>query len=300
VNPQDITLPIDEWLRPLPAPERTSHATIYRDVDVASVPGFRGLTLDLYLPRSEKSVHPLIVFIHGGAFLFGIRKEHSPQLRDLQPGPFERLCALGFAVASVEYRLSGEAIFPAQLHDIGAHLRFLAYRATELHLDLKETVIWGESAGAHLAMLAAFQQHDNEAMGTLGAPIDTPRIAYLVDWFGLADVRGPMGPFPMPGPTPEERLIGGSIAEHPEIAAAASPIDHAHVQLAGALIMHGRDDALIPIEHSERIAAALKAGGTPVTSYWLEETGHGWGGRSGAALEALELTEEWLRTQIAL
>lgn len=299
MNPADIPLPLPEWLRPLPQPQITEFSEILNEVDVASEPGFRSLSLDFYRPLERTKPLPLIVFIHGGAFLFGIRKEHSPFLRDIAPGPFERLAQQGFAVASVEYRLSGEAQFPAQLHDISAALRYLNYRADELGVDIQRVAIWGESAGAHLAMLAAFLQNDDDALGRLGAPCAPIPISYLVDWFGLADVRGPMGPFPFPGPTPEERLLGGSASELPELARAASPVEHARTTLAGALVMHGRDDDLIPLVHSERIAEALADAGTPVTTYWLDGAGHGWSGRADAPLEAFQITEEWLREELA-
>lgn len=299
MNLADIPLPLEEWLRPLPQSQTTEFSEIFADVDVASQPGFRGLSLDLYLPLERTEPLPLIIFIHGGAFLFGIRKEHSPFLRHITPGPFERLAQQGFAVASVEYRLSGEAQFPAQLHDIAAALRYLNYRADELGVDAQRVAIWGESAGAHLAMLAAFLQNNEDALGGLGAPCAPIPISYLVNWYGLADLRDPMGPFPLPGPTPEERLLGGTAAELPALASAASPIDHAHVVLQGALVMHGRDDDLIPMIHSERIAEVLADAGTPVTTYWLDGAGHGWSGRADAPLEAFEITEQWLREELA-
>ena len=122
-----------------------------RAVAYSAPPGFRPLELDLDTPAGPPA--PVILFVHGGGWRMGTPRGVRPHLRDWRPGPFHRLVAAGFAVASIDYRLSAEAVFPAQLDDVRAAAGFLGARADELGVDATRVVAWGESAGAHLAAL---------------------------------------------------------------------------------------------------------------------------------------------------
>jgi acetyl esterase/lipase len=190
-----------------------------RAVAYSAPPGFRPLELDLYTPAGEPA--PVILFVHGGGWRMGTREVFVPTLRDWRPGPFHRLVAAGFAVASVDYRLSAEAVFPAQLDDVRAALGYLQARAAELGVDASRVVAWGESAGAHLAALLGLT--------------DSQAVAGVVDWYGPADlttlaaqalptaaapgsrdtkpVAAPAAPTPPPC---EPRPIGTPIAEAPD------------------------------------------------------------------------------------
>ena len=122
------------------------------DVTYSVLPGFRPLVLDLYLPQGT-APQPLIVFVHGGGWVGG-NTRHSGALADF-PRALAQLAAEGFAVASVEYRLAGEAPFPAALQDVRAALRFLKSNAANYGIDGAKVAVWGGSAGGQLAALAA-------------------------------------------------------------------------------------------------------------------------------------------------
>ena len=151
--------------------------------------GYRPLLLDLYLPGPGASPGqaPVVLFLHGGGWGLGSRTEVGPPFDDWQPSFFERLAQAGFAVASADYRLSGEARFPAQLHDAKAAVRWLRRNAGEYRLDGDRIVAWGASAGGHLAAL-------------LGLTGDVPGLEGSV-----GEERRP-GP---PGPGPAGPAAGG-------------------------------------------------------------------------------------------
>src|ERR1700722_2280528 len=113
--------------------------------------GFRPLLLDLYLPAAGPDPAPLVVFLHGGGWLRGDRAMVGPRFASWRPGPLTRLAADGFAVASVDYRLSGEARFPAQLEDVSAAVDWLAGQAGQDGYDADRIVLWGEAARGHPA-----------------------------------------------------------------------------------------------------------------------------------------------------
>ncbi len=288
----EIPIPPPQWVRPLPPAAIADGMRSYRDVEYWHEPGFRPLSLDIHLPVDVAGPRPLILFIHGGAWLFGTRTVFSPVYLGVAE-PFAEMVAAGFAVVSVDYRLSAEATWPAPLHDVAAAFRYVVARSDELGVDVTRTAAWGESAGGHLAMMLAFRQGDREAIGSDGPPVDLPPIAALVDWYGVADIRVPMPGFPLEGPSPESLLIGGEDpATHP-LGRDASPIAHVG-RLPAALIMHGTADSLVPCDGSRRMAAALERTGTPVTAQWFDGAEHGWLGDVDVMQRALAGTIDWL------
>ena len=138
--------------------------SVIREVPYASPPGFRPLLLDLYLPARRPC--PAVVWVHGGAFLMGSRSLLPGMLERAEL--FRRLPAEGIAVASIDYRLSGEASFPAQLHDVKAAIRWLRARGSEAGIDPDRLAVWGESAGGHLAAMATVTSGVEELEGDIG------------------------------------------------------------------------------------------------------------------------------------
>src|SRR6202012_1756305 len=138
-----------------------------RGLAYAAPIGFRPLLLDLYLPAAGADPAPLVVFMHGGGWLRVDRSLVSPSFASWRPGPLTRLAAAGFAVASVDYRLSGEASFPAQLEDVSAAVDWLAGRAGQYGFDAGRVVLWGESAGAHLAALLGLRSAGARVRGVV-------------------------------------------------------------------------------------------------------------------------------------
>jgi acetyl esterase/lipase len=234
--------------------------------------GFRPLLLDLYRPAVGADPAPLIVFVHGGGWLRGDRSMVSPSFAAWRPGPLARLAAEGFAVASVDYRLSGEARFPAQLEDVSAAVEWLTGRAEEYGFDAGRIVLWGESAGAHLAAL-------------LGLRSPGRRVRGVVDWYGPADLialdeqvgaAGALTGDPLD--TREARLLGAPVAEVPELARAASPISHVRAGAPPFLIAHGTADRAVPFPQSEALAAALAEAGASVRFEAVDGADHMWAG----------------------
>jgi acetyl esterase/lipase len=225
--------------------------------------------LDLYLPKDGASL-PLIINIHGGAFRAG-SKENGVPLEYL---------AEGYAVASINYRLSQHAIFPAQLQDCKAAVRWLRANAKQYRLDPNRFAAYGSSAGGHLAAMlgATGDIKDLEA----GPHLDqSSRVQAVVDYFGPTDFlqmdahRPPNGMVHDTPDSPESQLIGGPIQENKEKTARANPITYVTSNAPPFLICHGDADPLVPCHQSELLAAALKKAGVPVTFYVVKGAGHG-------------------------
>jgi acetyl esterase/lipase len=233
--------------------------------------GFRPLLLDLYLPAGPDPT-PLVVFMHGGGWLRGDRSMVGPGFASWQPSPLARLAADGFAVASVDYRLSGEARFPAQLDDVSSAVDWLTGHAREYGFDADRIVLWGESAGAHLAAM-------------LGLSSRRPPVRGVVDWYGPADLTalqeqvGAAGALTAdPLDSREARLLGAPVAEVPELARAASPISHVRAGAPPFLIAHGTADRAVPFGQSEALAAALAEAGAEVRFEAVDGADHMWVG----------------------
>ncbi|MFF9853120.1 alpha/beta hydrolase fold domain-containing protein [Streptomyces litmocidini] len=262
--PAPERLPLPPAARPAPG------VRLLRGVPYAYRAGVRPLELDLWLPDETHGPLPVILYLHGGGWRAGTRTEMGPRFRHWSPDPFARLARAGFAVASVDYRLSGEAVHPAQLDDATAALAWLNARADELGLDARRTVSWGESAGAHLAALLA-----------LTAPVSG-----CVAWYGPTDLttlpgQCPPGAYDAADPTTREALlIGAAIADAPDRARAASPVAHVHADAPPFLVLHGTEDALIPLAQGEQLAAALRRVGARVDFRPVAGADHGWAGLS--------------------
>lgn len=187
--------------------------------------------------------------------------------RHWSPGPFARIAAAGLAVACVDYRLSGEAVFPAQIDDVRAALRWLVLRSGELGIDPRRVVVWGKSAGGHLASLLALTSA-------------TPRLAGAVIWYGPSDLALSPGP-------PESLLLGAGPAADPAKARDASPVAHAHRDAPPFLLVHGEGDGLVPCAHSQALAARLREAGAPADLRLVPSADHGWHGISDDEVEAV-------------
>ncbi|BCJ45863.1 hypothetical protein GCM10010168_57170 [Actinoplanes ianthinogenes] len=254
-----------------PAPVTEGDRVSRRDAVVAEVPGFRPLTLDLFRPVAAERPSPLLIWIHGGAWLFGSNKSDGP----LAPGNITtRSLAAGFAVARVTYRFSREACFPAQLHDVKAAVRWLRKYAAELGLDPARFGVWGESAGGHLASLIALTGDDPDPAlaGRNGIRGVSDAVQSAVVWYGpsnlptMAAQNHPEGPHDHDAAdSPESLLIGGPVPTHPTEAVAASPVTYVSGDTPPILLMHGADDRIVPAAQSEELHDRLVALGAPAT-----------------------------------
>jgi acetyl esterase/lipase len=216
---------------------------------------------------------PLIVWIHGGAWSGG-SKDRCPALPLLEDG---------FAVASVTYRFSQHATFPAQIEDCRAAIRWLRAHAAEFHIDPTRIGAWGGSAGGHLVALLGVTGDRTE--WDKGENLDqSAGVQAVVDWFGPADLLT-MGAQSGADSriqhddanSPESRLIGGPLQEQKEKARAASPITYATKDDAPMLLMHGDRDNLVPHAQSIELRDALAKAGAEATLRILPGSGHGTG-----------------------
>jgi acetyl esterase/lipase len=223
----------------------------------------------LYVPK-EGSRLPVIVNIHGGAFRMGSKE---------QGVPLEYL-ARGYAVASLNYRLSQHAKFPAQIEDCKAAVRWLRAHAAEYRLDPALFAAWGASAGGHLAAMLGTTGDTREF--DVGGNLDQPsRVQAVVDYFGPTDFLQMDAHRPAGGmvhdtaDSPESELVGGAIQDNKEKTARANPITYVSAGDPPFLICHGDQDPLVPHHQSELLEAALRKAGVPVTFYTVQGAGHG-------------------------
>lgn len=246
-----------------------SGVTAYRDLTYVPDGGPRR-TLDLYIPTEGKGPWPVIVWIHGGGWQNG-SKDQCPPLRNGFVGK-------GYAVASLNYRLSQDAVFPAQIEDCKAALRWLRAHAADYHLDAGHFGVWGSSAGGHLVAL----------LGTAGEVKDfdrgenldqSSRVQAVCDFFGPSDLT-PM--VTTPGyeghgreGSPESKLIGGTPAQNPDKARAASPVTYVSAGNPPFLIVHGQKDPVVPYDQSVRLDEALRKAGVETQLMLLPGAKHG-------------------------
>ncbi|WP_299541356.1 alpha/beta hydrolase [uncultured Streptomyces sp.] len=279
--PFELLGPPDPLTLPLPAAERPAEGVrLLRGVPYHIPAGQRPLELDVWLPAEAAGPLPVVVYVHGGAWRGGHRSDMGPLVRDLEP--FARLARAGFAVVCPDYRLSGEEVFPAQLDDLARLTPWLAARSAELGTDPARTVLWGASAGGHLAALAALG-----ATGAFGDP--APEVLGCVVWYGPADLTAladdfPPGRFDPADPaTFEALLLGAAPADVPALARAASPALRVTGGAPPFLVLHGADDSLVPVEQGRRLAAALRAQGVPVDFREIPGADHLWVGLTAEA-----------------
>ena len=244
--------------------------------------GYRPLQLDVWVPAGAGAgPAPLVVYVHGGAFMMGDRRLLPETLRPDQV--FEALLAAGLAVATIDYRHALEAPFPAQLHDAKAAVRYLRAHADELGLSTERIGVWGESAGGHIAALLGLTAHRADLEGTHGVVGPSSAVDVVVDWYGLADLETmPRQPPPpeiaallpeeMRTP-PEDHLLRGLAGRD---RADASPVNHVTADAPPFLLLHGTADWLVPYPQSEQLAGALRAAGATVELAPVEGAGHIW------------------------
>lgn len=234
--------------------------------------GDRELPLDLYRPASEQPT-PLVLWIHGGGWKSGSKNGAGPALALLERG---------YAVASVEYRLSGEAIFPAAIEDCKAAVSYLRLHAKKYNLDPDRFGAWGSSAGGHLVALLGttgdVSEFDTHAV-TKAAP---STVQAVCNWFGPTDF---LRMNDVPGRidhdadnSPESLFIGEPIQQARAKVQRANPITYISESDPPFLNMHGAVDQAVPFNQSELLHAALKKAGVSTKLYKVEKGDHGFRG----------------------
>jgi len=268
---------------------------MFRDVSYVTN-GHARQTLDLYVPEKAEGSLPLLIWVHGGGWQNG-SKNGCPIVRQ---GFLQR----GYAVASINYRLSNDAVFPAQIEDCKAAIRWLRAHAKEYGLDSDRFGVWGSSAGGHLVALLGTS--GDEKAFDVGAHLDvSSRVQAVCDYYGPTDLTRmdthatPKAVLKHNDPeSPESRLLGGPVLENREKALRASPVTYVSTNaLPPFLIVHGDADPVVPFHQSELLFGALQKAGASVGLHCIKGAGHGQG-FGGQALEerVSRFFDRWLKT----
>ncbi|MDX2137088.1 MAG: alpha/beta hydrolase [Chloroflexota bacterium] len=240
-------------------------------------------TLTLYLPEEGEVPFPLVIFIHGGGFMMGDNTMYGAE--EVDP-----VVAAGYAVASLNYRLSGEAIFPAAVEDVKAAVRWLRANAETYNLDPDRFAAWGGSAGGNLAAMLGTSgdvaEFDNPELGNADV---SSRVQAVVNQFGPIDFLQMDTQFAEDdvcpasaenhdaADSPESMYLGAEIQTVPELAAAANPITYVSDDDPPFFIQHGTADCNVPAAQSQALYDALidVIGEDNVTLIFIEGAGHG-------------------------
>jgi acetyl esterase/lipase len=263
-------------------PARTDH--IKRKMfDLAYADSSPSQKLDIYWPEEGDGPFPVIVSIHGGAFMGGDK-------RDVQLTPMLRALKRGYCVVGVNYRMSGEAKFPKLIHDVKAAIRWIRANAELYLFDPNKIATWGGSAGGYQSLMAGVSTNvpelDDLSLGNAEQPCD---VQAVVAWFPPTDflkMDEQLAEFGMAPPeefshsgsnSPESLLLGNKITLIPELVRSANPETYIHPKVPPFFIQHGKVDDIVPHQQSVNFAARVRqiAGDERVTLELLEGAGHG-------------------------
>ena len=253
---------------------------LYDNIVYSAEPGYRPLFLDLRLPTPRGDRHPLIIWIHGGGWIYGSRRRLPPHL--FESSLFEQFLDAGYAVAAVDYRLAREAGLAGMLLDIKASIRWLRGHASDFNLDPERVVVWGESAGGHLAAMVAMCDKLGDAQRT-GEHFDQPEQPNaVVDWYGPADLTA-MSLLDLTADSEES----GSTVENPAVVlhdcgswtdAELSSTTYVRHDVPPIFVAHGADDQTVPATHSRELVGLLRHAGAAVGYLEVPGADHVWRG----------------------
>jgi len=257
-SPEKIE-PVNEASIPIPIADVSHIRRKWLDLPYATLSPTQNL--DIYLPDEGDGPFPVILFIHPGAFAIGDK-------RDIHVLIFLKGLERGYAVVSVNYRLSGEAVFPAGLQDVKAAIRWLRANSEQYHLDGSRIAACGLSSGGNYAAMIALTgqvaELDNFSLGNSEYPCN---VQAAVDWFGPTDFllmdeqldENGFGPADhSQADSPESRYLGAKITDVPLKVELANPMTYVHKDMSPILIQHGRLDTVVPIQQSMIFVEKLK------------------------------------------
>ncbi len=234
--------------------------------------GGRDLRLVLFLPKDDRPIHPGVVFIHGGGWSGG-----SP-LHFYRQATY--LASKGYVGACVEYRLSGEAKFPAAIEDVKCAVRWMRANADKYRIDRNRIASAGGSAGGHLASMLGVMNKEDDLEGDGGHAEFSSKTNAVVAFNGAFDFTPLMDHMQRRSeqsgkPSPPEKFIGGSMKEFPEKFKQASPMTYVDATDAPHAFLHGTADVTVPIKQSVDMMEALQEVGVRAELYEAEGEGHG-------------------------
>jgi len=246
-------------------------------LDVAYATQSQAQKMDVFLPASGSGPFPIIIAIHGGGFRYGDKADSQlvPMIEGLERG---------YAVASINYRLSDEARWPAAINDVKAAIRFLRANSATYGIDPERFAVWGDSAGGDLAALAG-TSGGVEALAdpAQGNATQSDRVQAVIDWFGPIDYEqleaqyaaSPRGDLNGPDSV-QSQLFGRPLSAIPAEVRAANAATYISADDPPFLIEHGGADGVVPVEQSTDFAAKLteRLGADRVTLRVLPDAGH--------------------------
>lgn len=255
--------------------------------------------LDLHIPNGATGPLPVVIWIHGGGWQSGDKA--------LNPNSFQlRYARNGYVVASLNYRLSSEAIYPAQLHDCKAAIRWLRANAAQYNLDTTRFGVWGSSAGGHLAALVGTTGDVTDMEGSVGGNTQySSRVQAVVDWYGPTDflqmdshalAQGCGSSNHNSANSPESLLVGCPIQTCPEAVQRANPMTFYTPDDPPFLIQHGTTDCTVAMGQSQILQALLQAQGHD--SIFTPITGAGHGGPLFSAESNLLQVDTFLQSRL--
>lgn len=244
-------------------PEMADHTSIARKrLDISYADGSKAQKMDVYLPPEGDGPFPCIAFIHGGAFMMCDKADSQVQ-------PFLQATDRGYVVASLNYRLSGEAIFPAGIMDCKAALRYLRAHAADLLIDPGRIAVAGGSSGANYAAMlcatAGMEAFEDLSMGN-AEHSSAPQAG--IAWFPPTDflrmdaqlAESGLGPCDHnEADSPESRYMGGQITKlDPDYVQRGNPMTHITPSIPPMLLMHGLRDHVVPYQQSVILAERIR------------------------------------------
>ncbi|MCD6048605.1 MAG: nlhH 5 [Verrucomicrobia bacterium] len=261
-----------------------------RDIEYARVTD-KPLLLDLYLPAPTNTALPLLIYVHGGAWRSGTKNDV----------PILPLLENGYAIASVEYRLTPEAPFPANIHDLKASIRYLRAKAGEHGYDPKRFIIVGSSAGGHLAALVGVSNGHKELEGKVGKFLDqSSDVQAIVSFYGAANLQTILKQSTSRGLEVRvpalQLLLGGQPDEKPDLAKLASPVAQVDKNDPPLLLIHGDKDPQMPIEQSYELQAAYEKLKLPVQFEIIHGGLHG--GKEFYDKQRMDLVDQFLKKHL--
>ncbi len=264
--------------QPSSKPGASGRITELHDV-VMGTGGGRPLHAEIVFPsKLPDKPMPAVLWIHGGGWKSGTHKRNTAAW----------LAGKGFFVASIEYRLSDEAKWPAQIEDCKLAVRWLRANAAKYHVNPDKIAVWGNSAGGHLVSCLGTMGDQAQFEGTGGYEGVSSRVQAVVAYCGPMDFTGGhLGPLPegvaptRPDPAAVVSLFGGGFLEKHDLWVQGSPITYIKADAPPFLIVHGDKDKTVPLLQSEKMVAALKKANVPVDFIVVQGGGHNMAAEKG-------------------
>ena len=306
--------PVGPTLWPAPSPEvkieYPEGVEALLDLTYSTAGGYRPLTLDLYRVKGASASRPAVIYIHGGGFAGGTSRMAAPVWGALDKLA-AHIAAHGYVVASINYRLSAEAKFPAQLQDAKAAIRWIRANAERYGVDPNRIAVWGESVGGSLAALVGTTCSAPDLEGTGGNADQSSCAQVVVDWYGVTDMSQldaqapPNATLVHNSPDSTQSQVLGCVLHFQcpaSVVGRANPIAYIDSKTTARafLILHGDSDTAVSWKQSQIFYDALKAKGIPAEFELLKGVNHSFVGATREQGEhILDVTFAFLSDHLA-